>query len=232
MFECLLCSKKIDVRPNLLLLLTGYVPVRDRLCDACWQTFKEIGPSFCPGCGRAEKKKRYCLDCRKWQKRGMAMIENRALYQYNEEMKDYMARYKFIGDYRLAPIFAGKMRKVIRRRVKEEKIDLILPIPLSEERIAQRGFNQVDAFLPVFAKKVDLLAVKASHKVDQSSKSRSERLRTKQPFELKEGMKEEVSGKHVLLVDDVYTTGRTLYHAAQLLRQAGARKVSSQTLAR
>ncbi|MFC4761306.1 ComF family protein [Fructobacillus durionis] len=232
MFECLLCSKKMDVRPNLLLLLTGYVPVQERLCNDCWQNFKEIGTYFCSGCGRVEKKKRYCLDCRKWQKRGMAMLENQALYQYNEEMKDYMARYKFIGDYRLAPIFAGKMRRAIRRRVKEEKIDMILPIPLSEERMAQRGFNQVEAFLPVFAKKVDLLAVKASHKIDQSSKSRSERLKTRQPFELKAGMAGQVAGKHILLVDDVYTTGRTLYHAAQLLRQAGARKVSSQTLAR
>ncbi|WP_239061178.1 ComF family protein [Fructobacillus tropaeoli] len=41
-----------------------------------------------------------------------------------------------------------------------------------------------------------------------------------------------MAGKRVLVVDDVYTTGRTLYHAADCLYQAGARFVSSASLAR
>nr|MCH9869498.1 hypothetical protein [Serratia marcescens] len=76
------------------------------------------------------------------------------------------------------------------------------------------------------------LTVSGNHKVDQSSKTRVDRLQTTQPFEFKEGMEPRIRGRRILLVDDVYTTGRTLYHASAQLKSAGAAAVFSMTLAR
>ncbi|MDW5473517.1 phosphoribosyltransferase family protein [Limosilactobacillus reuteri] len=68
-----------------------------------------------------------------------------------------------------------------------------------------------------------ILRTKISSKVAQSSKTKEERLATKQPFIL--DAPEKVINKKVLLVDDVYTTGRTLYHAANLLSKLAVKRL-------
>ena len=62
----------------------------------------------------------------------------------------------------------------------------------------------------------------------QSEKSRSERLKTQQPFEY---IGDKLQGNYAI-IDDVYTTGRTLYYAQELLLKNGASRVCSVTLAR
>ncbi len=73
--------------------------------------------------------------------------------------------------------------------------------------------------------------LKRAELTPQSEKSREERLQMTQPFELKVS-KEKIRNQRVLLVDDVYTTGRTLFHAAELLYKNGAETVKSLTFAR
>ncbi|NLS38216.1 ComF family protein [Fructobacillus tropaeoli] len=171
-----------------------------------------------------------CLDCQIWQNQGYRLLGHHALYVYDEPLKEYMSRYKFMGDYRLATVFQKKMRQMIRRLVKEKQIDLVIPIPVSKERFLQRGFNQVEPWLLRSAK--DVLEIFNHSKVDQSSLDRADRLNTPQPFVIAAKQARLVASKRVLVVDDVYTTGRTLYHAADCLYQAGARFVSSASLAR
>ena len=67
-------------------------------------------------------------------------------------------------------------------------------------------------------------------RLKQSHKDRAMRMKTKQPFEYVGP--NNLSDKKILLVDDIYTTGRTLYHAKALLEDAGAKFVTSVTLAR
>lgn len=98
--------------------------------------------------------------------------------------------------------------------------------------MATRGFNQVTGLL----KGCSLVeALKTSQTVKdkrQSEKGRADRLRLIQPFELVEPQIERISGKDVTIIDDVYTTGTTIRHAASLLYQAGATSVIGITLAR
>ena len=65
----------------------------------------------------------------------------------------------------------------------------------------------------------------------QSEKSRKARLEMEQPFELRVA-NGKIRNQKVLLVDDVYTTGRTLFHGAELLYKNGAEAVESLTFAR
>ncbi len=137
-----------------------------------------------------------------------------------------MYRYKFAGDYRLWTVFAAEFTAAVRQLTAA----VVVPIPVTQATMATRGFNQVTALLDG----VDwtpCLQNRAVKKVAQSQKHRQERLQTPQPFTLSDSSKA-VAGKRVLLVDDVYTTGRTLYHAADLIYQAGAASVISISLAR
>jgi len=74
---------------------------------------------------------------------------------------------------------------------------------------------------------------RVSAAVRQSGQSRAERLRTVDGvYRLAPGGEKQLAGKHILLVDDIYTTGSTLEACARQLCQAGARRVVSLTLAR
>ncbi|MBS9336845.1 ComF family protein [Fructobacillus papyrifericola] len=230
--NCLLCAEPLVEEQSLFYLLTGYRPGKGLLCPICLKQFQKIGPVSCPGCGRIQDEWRLCQDCERWKHQGQALLENQALYQYNQQMKDYMARYKFIGDYRLRRVFAQEMRGAVGKKMQEERLDLLVPIPISTERMGSRGFNQVLPLLPKSKRMEELLAVLPGKRIDQSALKRADRLRSRQPFELVEGAKTLLAGRSVLLVDDVYTTGRTLYHAAHLLLEAGATRVCSLTLAR
>lgn len=136
-----------------------------------------------------------------------------------------MHRYKFMGDYRLRTVFSSELVTAIGMIV----ADLVVPIPVTAQTMASRGFNQVVAM--VGEGNMDhCLKARERAKAAQSSKNRQERLLSKQPFMLTDSGV--VSGKRVLLIDDVYTTGRTLYHAAELMYNAGAVSVISISLAR
>jgi competence protein ComFC len=140
-------------------------------------------------------------------------------------MKEFMRRYKFQGDYRLRQVFQG----VFCRQVQSYHADLIIPIPVTATTMATRGFNQVLGLLGQTTV-TNVLNHRAQDKVAQSCKTRQQRLATPQPFRLTDPTV--VRDKKVLLVDDIYTTGRTLYHAANLVKQAGCREILSLSLAR
>jgi len=112
--------------------------------------------------------------------------------------------------------------------------DMLLPVPSSKESVKQAGFDRMD----IFARKLSrLLKIKydrrALTKVMETKKqhtlSKDERLTAqKDAFHVD---KESVSGKTILLFDDIITTGSTLSECAASLKRAGAHKVYCFTIA-
>ena len=88
--HCLLCQQELVNELTLITLLTGYQTVDEQFCSTCRHAFQPIRKSVCYGCGRMMKTASYCEDCQRWQGLGQVMIQNRALYLYNDQMKDYM----------------------------------------------------------------------------------------------------------------------------------------------
>ncbi|WP_318246450.1 ComF family protein [Rossellomorea aquimaris] len=123
---------------------------------------------------------------------------------------------------------AHAFSQTIKTYLAEVEYDLIIPIPLSDERLYERGFNQSTVLLEEAEVRPSTILTRL-HSEKQSKKTRSERLLQEQVFRLAES---DVRGKTILLFDDIYTTGTTLRQAAKLLREAGADAVSSLTLAR
>ena len=221
MTECLLCKEQIKEKGSFLrlFLLKEEGP---SCCSTCYQKFEGIPEEHCPRCFR-DGQSDLCTDCQKWEKEGNP-VQHQSLFTYNEAMKNYFNQYKFQGDYVLRFVFA----KVAKKAVKMFREHIIVPIPVSNEKFQVRGFNQVQGILDAanlsyrnILEKKDTLA--------QSSKTREERLQTQQAFKIKNGV--DLPDK-ILLVDDIYTTGKTLQLAKQILLEAGVKEILTFSIAR
>ncbi|MFC0272219.1 ComF family protein [Metabacillus herbersteinensis] len=191
----------------------------------------KIDGKRCSVCSRPQETEQVCFDCERWETseawRGV-LIKNHSIFEYTDFMKEVLAAFKFRGDAELVKIFKEEMRAVYQKQFSAE-IDGIVPIPLSADRLYERGFNQARLLaeqLPIPTK--DLL--QRTHHEKQSKKSRQERLQSSNVFTTESAT--EILEKNILLVDDIYTTGTTLRHAAKVLLNNGAAKVSSLTLIR
>lgn len=224
----MICSQQIKQLFSLKQILAFEVMPPLIICYECRESFGKINGHVCSGCGRILNKDGLCDDCIRWQNKFGYILHNQALFEYDSTMKKFMKQYKFNGDYRLRSVFKTEMKLAI----KMINFDLVVPIPITHSTASQRGFNQVEGIIED-CEYTQLLRTIETDKVEpQSHKTRQERLELQQPFELLEATKGIVSEKTVLLVDDVYTTGTTLYHAANLLKMCGTKKISSLTLAR
>lgn len=228
MKTCLLCQQN-KVNETLFDWLFDFGGHENFLCDDCQQQLSVIDPKkACHGCGRPQPTTELCQDCIWWSQHYQGKIlKNQAIFCYDSLIKEYFERYKFQGDFKLRLVF----QNVLANKIKEiGKNKIVVPIPVSAQTWQSRGFNQVEGLLE-HVKFKRFLAIKPNyHKDPQAHKNRAERLQLQQPFCLQ--TKAVVSDKDILLVDDVYTTGRTLYHARDLLLAAQVRSIISLTLAR
>lgn len=227
MNSCLLCQQEIITEINWRNIFA--IKEETVICASCKKQYKRITGSRCSRCSRPIKDI-VCSDCIKWEtfyQGNDPLTKNVSIYEYDEHMKDFITKWKYRGDYILAEIFREPFRQAFRQHFANRVNDYaIVPIPLSEERLNVRAFNQA-YMLASFLSAEPIECFIRIHNEKQSKKTRYERLMTKNPFTLKERIK-----KPTILVDDIYTTGRTLRHAASLLRASGCPKVYSYTLIR
>jgi ComF family protein len=142
-----------------------------------------------------------------------------------------IVRFKFHGGVELAPLFAGLLREAVRD---DTPPDLLLPAPLSEARLRERGFNQSWEIARRLGPRADarlLLRIRETpHQVDLPLDRRAANVRG--AFAVEPLRRAEVAGRSVALVDDVLTTGATAAEMARTLLDAGAARVHLWVLAR
>lgn len=134
-------------------------------------------------------------------------------------------------------IFLGKLYgKTIKELASQQQFDMIIAIPIHRKKRRERGYNQAYQFakglsdslcLPVSQ---DILQRKI-YSISQTKKNRSERYENVAGVFTINPNKAVLKDKHILLVDDILTTGATICEAGLILCQAGA-KVSILTIAR
>lgn len=225
--RCSYCNKVILERLQLKEILWPWKLPEKKLCQDCCQLFQPLGTAGCRGCGK-DCQEELCQDCQRWRQLYPDYdFQHRGLFRYDPQFKNFMQRYKFHGDLRMAEVFAPALKTAL----KDYHDYLICPIPLSAQRFEERGFNQVTALLTAAEIPFQMILEKRQDTLPQAKKKRSQRLASPQPFRLTATAPSLVDRK-VLIVDDVYTTGRTIFHAVQLCRAAGAQKVRSFSLAR
>ncbi|MFL1696481.1 ComF family protein [Weissella kandleri] len=226
--KCEYCQQQVAPDWNLVAFLMNSPQQLKSLCDHCLSRFQMISSATCFGCGRLNDG--LCYDCMRWQRQGQPLLQNNALYEYNMMMKWYFQNYKVKGGYHLRQVFSEIFTAHIKSRL-ADKASCLVPIPVSKATLKQRGFNQVQGLLKNNLVFKDWLMCKRENKVTQSSLDRSQRMQGVSPFQLN-ASQEAVVNQHIVLIDDIYTTGRTLYWAADVFYSYGATSVTSITLAR
>jgi ComF family protein len=115
-----------------------------------------------------------------------------------------------------------------------KEIDLVIPVPLHKQKLKKRGFNQVEGFGNEIAKALDVpyhhdVLIKISKSGSQVFKTRILRFEAEEVFSIQN--LEAINNKHVLLVDDIITTGATLEKCALQLLKGENVSISIATIA-
>lgn len=148
-----------------------------------------------------------------------------SLYVYAMDIRKAMLRYKFHSETYMAEIFAEKL---IERLEKENiKFDIIVFPAISFLTKRKRGFNQSQLLAKAVAKSFDVpcenIFKKRMFAIKQAGLSKTARqINAIYNFSIKDC---DVKGKNILIVDDIITTGATMYALAKLLKKKKAGKI-------
>jgi len=203
-------------------------------CERCLLKIKFITEPYCPCCGILfpSGENHLCAIClkKKWN-----FTRARSVMVYNDTAAKAILGLKFGGRKAALQTFQKFKEQCCSCRDLVAP-DCIIPVPLHSNRLRQRGFNQslllAMAFYPEEKRKIRKTALQRRRDtVPQTGlDGLSRRKNMRDAFVVKS--REDVCGKKIVLVDDVFTTGTTVNECARALKQAGAARVDVLTLAR
>ncbi|MFY3386693.1 ComF family protein [Paracidovorax sp. MALMAid1276] len=203
-----------------------------RVCSACVARFSQPA-ARCRLCAlRVPNGVDACGEC---LRRTPVLDACLAAVDYAYPWAGALADFKFRGDPGWTHALAGLLRGAPGAGDALDAADRVLPVPLSAERLRERGFNQSALLAACLAgHRADAHTLLRLHHTEaQSGLSRKERLRNlKGAFAVEPARAPSLRGARVVLVDDVMTTGATLEAAAAPLRQAGVAHITGLVLAR
>jgi len=159
-----------------------------------------------------------------------------APWQFGFPVDTLVSRFKHNRQWPLGRLMAELLGFGLLHRFAEglPRPDLLLPVPLAKRRLRERGFNQAGMLGRWLSTQLGLpcderlLLRTRETPAQQQLDARARRRNLRQAFALSG----ELTGKHVAIVDDVFTTGATAQAIAEVLRKAGARRVDVYCLAR
>ncbi|WP_164521437.1 ComF family protein [Iodobacter ciconiae] len=154
-----------------------------------------------------------------------------AAFAYTAPITQLIIAAKFSENWSLLPTL-GQL--LLKRVSSAARPDFIVPLPLHPERLKERGYNQAFELAKPIARQLQLtlrpeLLKRHINTEHQARLSQAERHKNmQQAFSTKSN----IEGKHIVLIDDVMTSGSSLHAAASCLKEAGAARVDNWVLAR
>ena len=189
------------------------------LCADCTELFYNPIVSRCASCRTLTDDFKVCKSCRSW----MPIKSVYVALGYDGLAEKLIHAYKFDCQRQASTPMADIMTKNF-----SFKNTVICPVPTAPKRIRERGFDHALLLSKNIAKKLTLehrQLLSRRDNIRQLGSGRAQRIRQmKDEFEINS---DDISGKRVLLIDDVVTTGASLAAAARVLRDAGAKSVSA-----
>lgn len=177
------------------------------------QSFKKLVFSQkCPVCKKEVDSKYYLCDSCYIKLKKKEKLRNLSnfyySYYYDEDIKKVIADFKLNNRKRLGLEIASLIRGSLNNLIQKERIDIVIPVPISQKRMNERGFNQVELLLDYcqirYSKIYREKNTEYMYKI-LNSEDRKKNIRN--VFKNK-GI--EIENKNILLVDDIVTTGATV----------------------
>jgi ComF family protein len=213
---------------------------RERLvCGPCWARCRPLPAPRCPRCwgpaaGGVEPSPT-CRTCGEWP---AAVRAVRSAFLMDDVPRALVHGLKYRGWEATAEPMGARMAALPWPDDVREEARLVVPVPAAPVRVRERGYNQAALLAAAMAGRAgravdpDLL-VRTRATATQTALHPSERrANVAGAFAVRAGGGARVRGQHVIVVDDVWTTGATAIACAEALLEAGARVVSVATFAR
>jgi len=160
----------------------------------------------------------------------------RGVLFYSGDAARLIKNYKS-GDKFLAPYFAGMMYDYYLENLAEHKPGAVCFVPCGKKRLKERGYNQSEVLARLLCEKADLPlynCLEQTRAVNKQAllKAAERAENVKGAYAVPDGRPAyNLTGKNIMLIDDIFTTGGTSGECARVLKQAGAEKVLVFTLA-
>lgn len=152
---------------------------------------------------------------------------------YEGIAEQLIERYKYGSHRPAAQVLACQMAENLARQALSNDC-LLVPVPTATARVRERGFDHTALLTRLIAKQTSLeysFALRRLGQTRQVGAARRQRLRqSTNSYRL--AKPDQIKRRHIILVDDVATTGATLQATAKLLRREGARRVDALVFAR
>lgn len=214
------------------------------LCKECFEKIKILTSQICPYCEKnITETGKVCLPCREHFRKNNRLVPLDSLvvateYEKNSAQIIHTYKYNFAGELSI-PL--GKIS--VKALIKNGALlpDLIIPVPLHKRRERWRGFNQAKLLADYISRNLSpgyIIPVESNSLARK--KYTSPQMQIKSYHERKENIKNAfennnlgiLENKKILLVDDVATTGSTLFECAKTLKENGASSISGIVIAR
>jgi len=209
----------------------------DYICRNCLDKAQRIVAPFCAKCSEpfagAIGSEFTCANC---ANRTLGFDAAVSAYRSRGVVRFIVLQFKYNRQLQLRHPIAEWLGEAMNdARLCQRHFDLVVPVPLHPARLRHRGFNQAELLAKILAQKISVPLSGALERIryttTQTAFDRLERMENLHgAFRLRK--KIAMRGLHVLLVDDILTTGSTLSECARVLREAGAQSVYAVTAAR
>jgi ComF family protein len=213
------------------------VPTHGTLCQPCWQQISFISPPFCDACGLpfeyAMGKGTLCGECLHTLP---AYTHARSAIIYDEHSRGLILKLKYADQTHLASVYGPWLARCGKELLADT--ELMIPVPLHYWRFITRRYNQsalladslhAQTGLPVIA---DALLRKRPTKPQTGLTKKQRRENVRGAFHVNPRWKDTITGKRIMLIDDVMTTSATIHQCSKALLAGGAARVYVLTLAR
>ena len=200
-----------------------------RWCSDCQQRVHVINDPLCEICGVPENVSRICAACEKEKPHYSAL---RSWAVFADPVQEALHRLKYRRDIGLGDSLAAQMVEFVCRL--DWPIDMIVPVPLGRKRLNERGYNQVGLIARPLAMVLGMEYAPRELRRRRETRSQVGLSKMARLDNVRDAFVagKRVTGKTILVVDDVATTGSTLSSAADAFFASGAKDVYGLTVAR
>lgn len=194
-------------------------------CEQCIENAPKPAGNTCLKCGeRTAENLKLCGDCISLPPPLDRLVP---IYRYRGPVRSVVHALKYRNVTAIAPAMADTMSA--HPFVSRANLDCVAPVPAHCDRLRERGYNQASLLAREVADKLQVQFIDNALTKTRSTPSQVELTKQQRAMSLRDAFKANYrfDDAHILLIDDVCTTGNTLMNCAAALKLAGARRVSA-----